>query len=323
MSRPWLAQGAGEAGRLCLRAGEVAAERGRGGACQACAAPPLARLARHVEAGGLRSFCAKPRDRLGRRPPCALSRPERQGKARDLAAPLALLAVPRLCSRARPSPQPAVRSLSLALVVIFLPVIALRVFAAYNLLRRAPAKRARPRLQDAELPVYTILVPLYREANMLASLTSALARLDYPAAKLDIKLVLEAVDVETVALARKLQLPGNVEIVVVPDLHPRTKPKALNYALPLARGEYLVTYDAEDRPERDQLRKAIAAFQEGPPNLACLQAKLNLYNASDNWLTRQFTIEYDALFEGSCQRSTACSSPSRLAGRQIISACRR
>lgn len=85
---------------------------------------------------------------------------------------------------------------------------------------------------------------------------------------------------------------------MVPDLHPRTKPKALNYALPLARGEYLVIYDAEDRPERDQLRKALAAFQEGPPNLACLQAKLNLYNASDNGLTRQFTIEYDALFEG-------------------------
>jgi len=194
--------------------------------------------------------------------------------------------------------QPAIRALSLALVALFLPVIALRVFAAYDLLRRAPAKRVQARIPDAELPVYTILVPLYREANMLASLMAALARLDYPAAKLDIKLILEAVDIETVALARKLRLPGNVEIVVVPDLHSRTKPKALNYALPLARGEYLVIYDAEDRPERDQLRKAIAAFQEGPPNLACLQAKLNLYNASDNWLTRQFTIEYDALFEG-------------------------
>lgn len=90
---------------------------------------------------------------------------------------------------------------------------------------------------------------------MLASLTSVLARLDYPAAKLDIKLVLEAVDAETIAAARKLRLPGNAEIAVVPDLHPRTKPKALNYALPLARGEYLVIYDAEDRPERDQLPK--------------------------------------------------------------------
>ncbi|HET7852801.1 MAG TPA: glycosyltransferase family 2 protein, partial [Methyloceanibacter sp.] len=194
--------------------------------------------------------------------------------------------------------QPAIRALSLALVALFLPVIALRVFAACDMLRRAPARIVQARTPDAELPVYTILVPLYREANMLAALTAALSRLDYPAAKLDIKLVLEAVDVETVALARKLRLPGNIEIVVVPDLPPRTKPKALNYALPLARGEYLVIYDAEDRPERDQLRKALAAFQEGPPNLACLQAKLNLYNASDNWLTRQFTIEYDALFEG-------------------------
>jgi glycosyltransferase XagB len=194
--------------------------------------------------------------------------------------------------------QPAFRAFSLALVFIFLPVIALRVFAAYDLLRRAPSKPARQRIPDAELPLYTVLVPLYREANMLAPLTAALARLDYPGAKLDIKLILEAVDVETIAVARSLTLPGNVEIVVVPDLHPRTKPKALNYALPLARGEYLVIYDAEDRPERDQLRKAIAAFHEGPPNLACLQAKLNLYNASDNWLTRQFTIEYDALFEG-------------------------
>src|SRR4029079_2240492 len=90
----------------------------------------------------------------------------------------------------------------------------------------------------------------------------------------------------------------NVEILVVPDLHPRTKTKALNYALPFARGDYLVIYDAGDRPERDQLRKALTAFRQGPPNLACLQSKLNLYNADDNWLTRQFTIEYGALFDG-------------------------
>jgi hypothetical protein len=147
--------------------------------------------------------------------------------------------------------QSAIRALSLALVFIFLPVIALRVFAAYDLLRRTPSKPDRPRIPDAELPLYTILVPLYREANMLASLVRALARLDYPGAKIDIKLILEAVNVETIAVARSLDLPGNIEIVVVPDLQPRTKPKALNYALPLARGEYLVIYDAEDRPERD------------------------------------------------------------------------
>jgi cellulose synthase/poly-beta-1,6-N-acetylglucosamine synthase-like glycosyltransferase len=81
-------------------------------------------------------------------------------------------------------------------------------------------------------------------------------------------------------------------------MHPRTKPKALNYALPLARGEYIVIYDAEDRPEPGQLRAALHAFRVGPPNLAAVQARLNLYNVSDNFLTRQFTVEYCALFDG-------------------------
>jgi cellulose synthase/poly-beta-1,6-N-acetylglucosamine synthase-like glycosyltransferase len=121
---------------------------------------------------------------------------------------------------------------------------------------------------------------------------------DYPPAKLDIKIVLEACDAETITAASALDLPANVEIVVVPELAPRTKPRALNYALPFSRGEYLVIYDAEDRPEPDQLRKALAAFRDGPPNLACLQGRLSLYNANENWLTRQFTIEYCALFDG-------------------------
>jgi glycosyltransferase XagB len=84
----------------------------------------------------------------------------------------------------------------------------------------------------------------------------------------------------------------------VPDLAPRTKPKALNYALPLAHGDYLVIYDAEDRPEQDQLRRAYAAFKAGPPNLATVQARLNIYNPTASWLTRQFTLEYTALFDG-------------------------
>ena len=85
---------------------------------------------------------------------------------------------------------------------------------------------------------------------------------------------------------------------MVPDIAPRTKPKALNYALPLARGEFVVIYYAEDMPERDQLSRAFHAFRTGPPNLATVQAKLKLYNAGDNWLTRQFTVEYCALFDG-------------------------
>ncbi len=180
-------------------------------------------------------------------------------------------------------------------------VVALRLVACINLIVSMPLDwfRKKPRrISDAELPIYTLLVPLFHEAEVLEGLTRALMKLDYPAAKLDIKLIFESVDKDTLAKAKQLSLPANFEFVVVPDAHPRTKPKALNYALQFARGDYVVVYDAEDRPEPGQLHKALAAFQAGPPNLACVQARLTVYNAAENWLTKQFAIEYAALFSG-------------------------
>ena len=155
---------------------------------------------------------------------------------------------------------------------------------------------------DASLPLYTILVPLYREANVLPGLIEALLLLDYPQDKLDIKLIVEADDRETVAVAESLEHKGPFHIVRVPPGTPRTKPRACNYAFPFARGEFTVIYDAEDRPERDQLRKAIAQFRGGQRSIACLQARLNFYNANENWLTRLFALDcalwFDVLMPG-------------------------
>lgn len=151
-------------------------------------------------------------------------------------------------------------------------------------------------LADRDLPHYTVLCTLYKEAPVAASLLAALDALDYPAAKLDIKLVLEADDPETLAAIQAA--PGRlpVEMLVLPDIAPRTKPKALMMALPFARGDLLVVYDAEDRPGRGQLREAAETFAAGPQTLGCLQAPLSIHNAEQNWLTRFFAAEYDALF---------------------------
>ncbi len=149
----------------------------------------------------------------------------------------------------------------------------------------------------ADLPVYTILVPLYREAAVLEQLSKALKELHYPAAKLDIKLLLEEDDEVTIDAAKALNLPDNFEIIIAPQSLPKTKPKALNLGLQFARGDYVVVYDAEDIPHPGQLLEALAAFKAGPENLACIQARLNFYNPHDNWLTRQFTAEYSVLFD--------------------------
>jgi cellulose synthase/poly-beta-1,6-N-acetylglucosamine synthase-like glycosyltransferase len=152
-------------------------------------------------------------------------------------------------------------------------------------------------LREDDLPVFTVLVPMFREAAMLPQVAQALRNLDYPLGKLDIKIVLEAGDSETIEIARTLGLEGVFEIIVVPKSAPQTKPKACNFALRFARGEYLVIYDAEDRPEPDQLRKVVATFRRSPPNTACLQCRLNYYNAGENWLTRMFTLDYTLWFD--------------------------
>jgi cellulose synthase/poly-beta-1,6-N-acetylglucosamine synthase-like glycosyltransferase len=152
-------------------------------------------------------------------------------------------------------------------------------------------------LRDDELPVFTVLVPMFREGAMLPRLAEALRRLDYPLGKLDIKLVLEADDHATLEVAQTLGLEGVFEIIRVPPSEPKTKPKACNFALRFARGDYLAIYDAEDRPEPDQLRKVVETFRRSPPNTGCLQCRLNYYNAGENWLTRMFTLDYSLWFD--------------------------
>lgn len=152
-------------------------------------------------------------------------------------------------------------------------------------------------LDDKDMPTYTILVPMYKEPEVIQYLAGSLRQLDYPLSKLDIKLILEEDDEETIEAAKKLGLEGIYEIIRVPDSLPKTKPKACNYALHFARGEYVTIYDAEDRPEPDQLKKVIAAFRAAPDNTVCIQARLNYFNANENWLTRMFTLEYSLWFD--------------------------
>ncbi|MEP7288753.1 MAG: glycosyltransferase [Chloroflexota bacterium] len=152
-------------------------------------------------------------------------------------------------------------------------------------------------LNDADLPVYSILVPCFKEANVVGLLMKNLGAIDYPTSKLQILLLLEENDQETQDAARAAHPPETVTFIVIPAGMPQTKPKACNVGLFFAKGEYLVIYDAEDRPEADQLKKAVVAFRKGAENLICVQAALNYFNANENFLTRMFTLEYSYWFD--------------------------
>jgi glycosyltransferase XagB len=195
-------------------------------------------------------------------------------------------------------PPETLAFLSVLLTIPFLGTVFVRAAALVTLFR--PPAQQQPYLPsqpDSALPVYSILVALFDEAAVLPRLVTALSAIDYPAAKLDCLLIIEDVDTSTKAALLDIDLPSFMRIVIVPEGEPQTKPRALNYALSLARGEFVVIYDAEDRPEKDQLRRALLEFQRHGPNLACVQSCLNIFNVRQSWLTRQFTVEYSALFD--------------------------
>ena len=151
-------------------------------------------------------------------------------------------------------------------------------------------------LDDDRLPVFTIVAALYREAAVAEKLIRALDAIDYPRAKLDIKLVVERRDDETLAAIAGQRPAARYDIVVAPPGEPSTKPRALNVALGAARGDYIVVFDAEDEPAPDQLRLAAARFG-ADANVDCLQARLTVENADDSWLSALFAIEYATLFD--------------------------
>jgi cellulose synthase/poly-beta-1,6-N-acetylglucosamine synthase-like glycosyltransferase len=152
-------------------------------------------------------------------------------------------------------------------------------------------------LDDASLPIYTVLVPVFREARIVGRLVENLGRLDYPADKLEVIILVEEEDDETRDAIAVSDPPENFIVVTVPKGAPQTKPRACNVGLEVARGEFLVIYDAEDAPEPDQLKKTVVAFTRADESTVVMQASLNYFNARENILTRMFALEYSYWFD--------------------------
>jgi cellulose synthase/poly-beta-1,6-N-acetylglucosamine synthase-like glycosyltransferase len=152
-------------------------------------------------------------------------------------------------------------------------------------------------LTDVDWPHYTILCPLYHEVEVVPQFINAMQRLDYPVDKLQILLLVEEDDTETYQSIDSMRLPKHFNLVRVPAGEPRTKPRACNFGLLQARGDFVVIYDAEDIPDPLQIKKAVLTFASHDEKVACVQAKLNFYNTTQNLLTRWFTAEYSLWFD--------------------------
>lgn len=222
--------------------------------------------------------------------------------------------------------QPGFWNSAVFLLTLFpgIPSIALKALA---LRQQSFSNPLNYTLVDQDLPIYTILVPLYRERKIIFKLIERLKKIDYPKAKLDIKLLIEADDIETRLALISEQLPSRFDIVICPLMKPRTKPRALNVGLAYAKGDFIVVYDAEDEPDSDQLKKAATYFHHGGKKLGCVQAHLAIDNFADAWISRMFALEYAGLFDALLPGMSKARQPIPLGGtsnhfrRSILEAC--
>jgi cellulose synthase/poly-beta-1,6-N-acetylglucosamine synthase-like glycosyltransferase len=216
------------------------------------------------------------------------------------------------------APVPALVALVALATVVYVATVAYRFFL---FLRSATAEvlvvvddedaRAVP---DHLLPVYTILIPAYLEPEVISSLIAHVDALEYPKDRLDVKVLVEADDEETLEAIRRVDPGEQFEVVYIPPAQPRTKPKALNYGFSLARGDIVAVYDAEDVPDPLQLRRAAVGLSRLPEDVACLQAKLSYHNPTQNLITRWFTIEYAMWFSYFLPGLAASRAPIPLGG---------
>lgn len=179
--------------------------------------------------------------------------------------------------------------------ILFFLVILNRLAALRRLKRKAfvYADVAAP-----HHPTYSVLIALHKEAAIAGQLVRAMSRLDWPQSRLEVLYVCEADDTQTIEELSAQSLPLNHRIIKVPAGAPRTKPKALNFALRSCIGEFVVIYDAEDRPHPQQLKEAWSKFLKADESLACVQAPLLVSNAGSSWFARMFAFEYAAHFTG-------------------------
>lgn len=193
-------------------------------------------------------------------------------------------------------PSLTIAALHCMFSLAFLSCVVLRIAAAIRV--KVPTKFKNLPVGTDPLPKYSVLVALYKEAEVVPSLLRSLSRLNWPQSKLEILLILEDDDLDTIGAVQIQKMRPNVQILKVPRLGPRTKPKALSYAMPVISGEYVTVYDAEDSPHPFQLLEAWCAFRENDDRLACVQAPLHITNGNRNLLTKHFAFEYAALFRG-------------------------
>ena len=183
--------------------------------------------------------------------------------------------------------------------LLYFTLMLFKIWIVYNALSYTLIDFTKEEIEaitDEELPVYTVLVPLRDEAEVIDQIIESMSSLDYPQNKINMIVPLEGYDHATIDAIRRADYPQHFKTYILPYVEPQTKPKTMNVIFNQAKGEFLVIYDAEIIPDADQMKKAYLAFRKYP-DIACFQTRLEHYNTDQNLLTKLFNMEFSFYYD--------------------------
>lgn len=146
-------------------------------------------------------------------------------------------------------------------------------------------------------PIYTILVAMYKEADVVEQLANSLQKLEWPKDRLDIIFICEEDDFRTISKIEPICSANNYRLLIMEEGIVKTKPRALQAALEFAIGDFIVIYDAEDRPHPQQLKQAFKVFIESDENLGVVQSMLIPTNHNESLISGLFCLDYAIWFQ--------------------------
>ncbi|WP_375447509.1 cellulose synthase family protein [uncultured Fibrella sp.] len=194
--------------------------------------------------------------------------------------------------------------------ILALYALSLLLLFGYNLgqlsliviyLRSGRQQQANPVVPDsvawANLPKVTIQLPLYNERYVVERLIDSVAKLTYPADKLEIQVLDDSTDDSIELSAKKVayyqRLGVNIQLIRRPE-RVGFKAGALAYGLDRAAGEFIAIFDADFVPDPDFLLKTIPHFAN--PSIGIVQTRWTHLNEEYSLLTRLQAFGLNAHF---------------------------
>jgi cellulose synthase/poly-beta-1,6-N-acetylglucosamine synthase-like glycosyltransferase len=145
-------------------------------------------------------------------------------------------------------------------------------------------------LMDSELPIVSVLVPMYNEEPVLENIMQSLLDCDYDRDKLEIIAIDDNSQDRTPDMLDEYHrlYPFVLPLHRKAEDH-RGKPAALNDALAIARGEIVIVFDADYRPSKNLIKKLAMGFAD--PQVGAVMGRVIPENASANLLTNLLNLE--------------------------------